>query len=182
MIAVFDVGIEVNVDVHDNQFSVQSGRAQEATEAARTLYEEVKKQLNVRGLKLSSRRRMKRDEGQGTVHELVDHESLLARRKVRKGKADIRRWSKGWKRWNRSEKSKKADTSAGTRPVTTTSALPARIWRAHVLALTPSERCKVRAQFARAAGKKLQGLSTFPITSRQLDHQKPLHNKKELAL
>ena len=29
---------------------------------------------------------------------------------------------------------------------------------------------------------KMQGLSTFPITSRQLDHQKPLHNKKELAL
>ena len=28
----------------------------------------------------------------------------------------------------------------------------------------------------------MQGLSTFPITSRQLDHQKPLHNKKELAL
>ena len=30
--------------------------------------------------------------------------------------------------------------------------------------------------------ESVQGLSTFPITSRQLDHQKPLHNKKELAL
>ena len=52
MIAVFDVGLEVNIDVHDNLFNMQSGRAQEATEAARTLYEEVKKQLNVRGWRL----------------------------------------------------------------------------------------------------------------------------------
>ena len=59
--------------VDDEKFNVQTGKAEDATEAARNVYEELKKQMNMISMKPSS------DECMDDAR----HESVLGKRKTR---------------------------------------------------------------------------------------------------
>ena len=80
MRAVFKVwpAVRIKVYVDDKKWHVHARKAEKATEAASRVYEELKKQMNMRRPKLSRGR--KRRKGQGTVQEQIDderHQELL---------------------------------------------------------------------------------------------------------
>ena len=96
------------VYVKNKRFDVQAERAEDATEAARKVYEEFKKQVNRR-----------KWEEQGAVHEQVDdetHETILSERRtwfdMYCGKHDVRVID--WKKKKKGRRKGRKDGSDGS--------------------------------------------------------------------